>query len=150
MIPTTPAGLMLIWIGYKKQDSCHIEAVCWRSNDPQEVITVSKLENPEALLVSVIYTFWVGECYEFHSILPEDCFLLQNNETGWTRPIRYCRKRTTSPPLIAARFCVIFSGGQSHQGIFSSSAITSSLKRWQVTFAGFPPTMPGEEYLFSH
>lgn len=44
-------------MGYKKQETCHIEAVCWRSNDPQEVITVSKLENPEALLVSVIYTF---------------------------------------------------------------------------------------------
>lgn len=44
-------------IGYKKQESCHIEAACWRTNDPQEVITVSMLENPEAILFSVIYTF---------------------------------------------------------------------------------------------
>lgn len=44
-------------MGYKKQETCHIEAACWRSNDPQEVITVSTLENPEAILVSVIYSF---------------------------------------------------------------------------------------------
>lgn len=46
-------------MGYKKQETCHIEAACWRSNDPQEVITVSMLENPEEILVSVIYTFYL-------------------------------------------------------------------------------------------
>lgn len=44
-------------MGYRKQETCHIEAVCWRGDDPQEVVTVSKREKPEALLVSVIYTF---------------------------------------------------------------------------------------------
>ncbi|AHG20069.1 hypothetical protein Z042_10840 [Chania multitudinisentens RB-25] len=44
-------------IGYRKQDDCHIEAVCWRKTDPQEIVTVSTLNNPKALLVSVIYNF---------------------------------------------------------------------------------------------
>lgn len=43
--------------GYKKQESCHIEAVCWRGGDPNEVVTVSTLESPEAILISVIHTF---------------------------------------------------------------------------------------------
>lgn len=47
----------LNFMGYKKQHNCHIEAVCWRSTDPQEVVTVSTLENPKAILVSVIYNF---------------------------------------------------------------------------------------------
>jgi len=44
-------------MGYQKQESCHIEAVCWRSADPQEIVTVSTLDSPKALLVSVIYNY---------------------------------------------------------------------------------------------
>ncbi|CAI1902788.1 hypothetical protein [Serratia plymuthica] len=44
-------------MGYKKQDTCHIEAVCWRRRDPHEIVTVSTLESPKAILVSVIYNF---------------------------------------------------------------------------------------------
>lgn len=44
-------------IGYKKLASCHIEAVCWQGNDPQEIVTVSTLENPKVVLVSVIHNF---------------------------------------------------------------------------------------------
>ncbi|MDX5626953.1 MULTISPECIES: hypothetical protein [unclassified Brenneria] len=47
----------LNFMGYKKQDNCHIEAVCWQRADPQEIVTVSTLENPKAILVSVIYNF---------------------------------------------------------------------------------------------
>lgn len=44
-------------LGYKKQERCHIEAVCWLGSDPQEVVTVSTLENPKSLLISVIYNY---------------------------------------------------------------------------------------------
>jgi len=44
-------------MGYQKQESCDIEAVCWRSADPQEIVTVSTLDSPKALLVSVIYNY---------------------------------------------------------------------------------------------
>jgi len=44
-------------MGYQKLGSCHIEAVCWRSADPQETVTVSMLDSPKALLVSVIYNY---------------------------------------------------------------------------------------------
>jgi len=44
-------------MGYQKQVSCHIEAVCWRSADPQEIVTVSTLDSPKALLVSVVYNY---------------------------------------------------------------------------------------------
>lgn len=44
-------------LGYKKQNKCHIEAVCWLGTDPQEIVTVSTLENPRSLLISVIYNF---------------------------------------------------------------------------------------------
>lgn len=44
-------------LGYKKQEKCHIEAVCWLGSDPQEVVTVSTLENPKSLLISVIYNY---------------------------------------------------------------------------------------------
>ncbi|MDY1035752.1 hypothetical protein [Lelliottia sp. CFBP8978] len=44
-------------MGYNKQDNCHIQAVCWRGNDPQEIITISELDSPKALLVSVIYNY---------------------------------------------------------------------------------------------
>lgn len=44
-------------IGYKKQDNCHIEAACWRRIDPHEIVTVSTLESPKAILISVIYNF---------------------------------------------------------------------------------------------
>lgn len=47
----------LISLGYKKQKDCHIEAVCWIGNEPQQIVTVSTLENPKVLLVSVIYNF---------------------------------------------------------------------------------------------
>ena len=47
----------LIAAGYSKQDNCHIEAVCWQGQDQQEIVTVSALENPKALLVSVINNF---------------------------------------------------------------------------------------------
>lgn len=43
--------------GYTRQDSCFIEAVCWRGNDPQETVTVSTLDNPQAVLVSVTNNF---------------------------------------------------------------------------------------------
>ncbi|MCT4701047.1 hypothetical protein MUA02_03395 [Enterobacteriaceae bacterium H20N1] len=42
-------------LGYKKQKECHIEAVCWLGTDPQEIVTVSFLEHPKTLLVSIIY-----------------------------------------------------------------------------------------------
>lgn len=32
-------------MGYQKQESCHIEAVCWRSADPQDIVTVSTLDS---------------------------------------------------------------------------------------------------------
>lgn len=44
-------------LGYKKQERCHIEAVCWLGSDPQEIVTVSTLENPKSLLISVIYNY---------------------------------------------------------------------------------------------
>lgn len=43
--------------GYTRQDSCFIEAVCWRGNDPQETVTVSTLDNPQSVLVSVTNNF---------------------------------------------------------------------------------------------
>ncbi|WP_354691973.1 hypothetical protein [Phytobacter sp. RSE-02] len=47
----------LIAAGYSKQENCHIEAVCWQGQDQHEIVTVSTLENPKALLVSVINNF---------------------------------------------------------------------------------------------
>ncbi|MEN3753804.1 hypothetical protein [Mangrovibacter yixingensis] len=43
--------------GYKKQQSCNIEADCWQAGDPQAEITVSKLESPESLQVSLSENF---------------------------------------------------------------------------------------------
>lgn len=47
--------------GYIRQDNCHIEAVCWRNAVPgdgdEDIVTVSILENPDAVLVSVIHNF---------------------------------------------------------------------------------------------
>jgi len=49
--------LYLDSLGYKKQERCHIEAVCWLGTDPQEIVTVSTLETPKSILISVIYNF---------------------------------------------------------------------------------------------
>lgn len=43
--------------GFQKQNGCHIDAVCWIGTNPQEIVTVSTLENPKAILVSIIYNY---------------------------------------------------------------------------------------------
>lgn len=43
--------------GYQKQQICHIKAACWKGIDADETITVSILNNPEVILVSVIINF---------------------------------------------------------------------------------------------
>ncbi|WP_061708188.1 hypothetical protein [Pseudenterobacter timonensis] len=43
--------------GYQKQQFCHIKAVCWKGIDADETITVSTLNNPKVVLVSVIINF---------------------------------------------------------------------------------------------
>lgn len=43
--------------GYQKQQNCHIKAVCWKGSDADETVTVSTLNNPKVILVSVIINF---------------------------------------------------------------------------------------------
>ncbi|WP_336708926.1 MULTISPECIES: hypothetical protein [unclassified Cedecea] len=43
--------------GYIKQKECHIKAICWQGNDPEETITVSHLAEKNIIQVTVIYNF---------------------------------------------------------------------------------------------
>ncbi len=56
-VDTSKIDTYLTSTGYRRQNKCHIEAACWRGKDPQEVVTVSILEDPAAVLVAVIYKF---------------------------------------------------------------------------------------------
>jgi len=40
-----------------QQKECHIQAVCWQRGNASETVTISTLDKPIALLVSVIYKF---------------------------------------------------------------------------------------------
>ncbi|MEG3126959.1 hypothetical protein SC171_05250 [Pantoea cypripedii] len=42
---------------YQRQDSCDINAVCWRGKNPNEVITVGLLSHPASVTVQVVKTF---------------------------------------------------------------------------------------------
>ncbi|WP_345830521.1 hypothetical protein AAGR08_20185 (plasmid) [Pantoea sp. BRR-3P] len=43
--------------GFIQQKECHIQAVCWQRGNASETVTISTLDKPIALLVSVIYKF---------------------------------------------------------------------------------------------
>lgn len=55
VVDSEKIDLYLSSLGYKKQEKCHIEAVCWLGTEPHEIVTVSTLEIPESILISVIY-----------------------------------------------------------------------------------------------
>ncbi|RRZ87237.1 hypothetical protein [Erwinia sp. 198] len=43
--------------GYKQQNECDAESVCWRGSDPLEIIYVGVLRGEKTVIVQVVYNF---------------------------------------------------------------------------------------------
>ena len=55
---TSKIDSYLISKDYKKQETCDLEATCWKASDPQETIYVGTLTAEDTVLVQVAYSFY--------------------------------------------------------------------------------------------
>ncbi|QPT14024.1 hypothetical protein I6G37_03150 [Serratia rubidaea] len=55
---TSKIDSYLISKEYKEQETCDLEAVCWKASDPQETIYVGTLTTEDTVQVQVAYDFY--------------------------------------------------------------------------------------------